>query len=582
MKIAFFQPPGRFPTVVPDLGLCWENLCAEGADCFVFNANIRWWRSICSPSYISLISERCRLQELLSGKLSPNATPDTAKKLAVRAGDSLLAMSDKANYFDSGRYAAAVKPFSDYVRLLNFLQPEFRVAVRSGPEVDGLDYSSSAALADLARKDTLLTASVEAALEGFPADADACLFYVTSPQDLLTALISARLLRRRTPGIYLSLLSHSHENFSLERSAEAIAKNGEVFGLVDSIVRFGYQKDDAALYLARSLASGVRPAGFIEGVCAQAPAAAARAPQPLAEVFAPAPVFWMRLSPKRCYWGRCSFCIQNNKHQGGQLPSASDMDAALGRISALNAVGYDYFYFWDEAVAPELLERFCVGIEKAGMRFRWGCRCRIDAGYTREFFSRLKAAGCYEILFGIESVVPRVQRLMNKYERDMEEGEIRTIVSMAKSAGLNIHLTFLTRFPGEKPGETAATVNFAQSVLCDAHLATYYFNVFKLYPGSEVFNNPGKYGITFEPPTGDIPAPCAYSFADEDARTEDARVRADLPDLLRAAESELGWARLDAKPEYRLCREFYFNYGHGSYIKAAGADILKALREGVR
>lgn len=578
MKIVFLQPPGRFPTVVQDLGKCWDSLLAEGAECVSFNANAEWWKKICSRSYIALLAVKFPLQEIISSKLSPKATPEALAKAAESAGGSLEAMKGKENYSDAVRYAGALKPFSDYIRLLNYLQPEFRIKVYCGPEGDCLDYSSSAALAEYASGDTLLAASLEAAIAGFPSDADACLLYVTSSHDLLTALIAARLIRQRNPGVYLSIASHSYENFSLDRSAEAMARNGAVFGLVDSIIKFGFQRDEAVPYLVRELAAGRRPSGFIEysggGTAIVKPGAA----QPLTEVFSPEPVFWTRLSGKRCYWSRCNFCVQNAKHMGGEPPSEADIDSALLRISGLIERGCRYFYFWDEAVLPRLLEHLCGAIADKGMGFKWGCRCRIDAGYSREFFLKLKAAGCYEVLFGVESVAPRVQRLMNKYERVLEEGEIKRVTDMVKSAGLGIHLTFLTCFPGERIEETGATIRFIASALKDAELGTYYINRFSLFPGSDVFNNPAKYGIAVRPLSGDITAPCAYSFLEEGQRLENDRVCSALPELVAATERELGWSNLEDKPELKLSRDFYFNYGHGAFIKSSGIDIFKAIR----
>jgi hypothetical protein len=491
-------------------------------------------------------------------------------------------MRDAANYSDADRYAITLKPFSDYTRLLNYLQLEFRVSMHSGPEVDGLDYSSSSALTNYASADTLLSASVSAALVGFPADADACLLSVTSPQDLLSALIAARLLRRRTPSIYLSIISHSYENFSLDCGAAALTASSPIFGLVDSVVRFASQKDDAVLLIMRSLVGGVRPTGFIENPPAGAAFQGVVTSQSLDEVFAPAPVFWTRLSPGRCYWSRCAFCIQSAKHRGATFPSETDIDIAVERVAGLALRGCHNFYFGDEAVSPTLLERLCAAIETRKLEINWACRCRIDAGYSRELFSRLKATGCYEVLFGVESVVPRVQRLMNKYERPMDEVEIRKITDHARAAGLNVHLTFLTCFPGETLAEAAATVRFAASALKDAPLSTYYFNVFTLYPRSEVYNNPAKYGLAVSASAGDLPSPREYAFLDESARMEDAKIRGALPGLIAETEKTLGWAGFDSRPEYRLCRDLYFNYGHGALIKAAGTDIFRGVRAAFR
>ena len=123
--------------------------------------------------------------------------------------------------------------------------------------------------------------------------------------------------------------------------------------------------------------------------------------------------------PKRCF-GRASsapllleplrqFCVQNDKHNDPRPPSPDEVPAALDRIEAQIAAGYRTFIFSDEALAPALLRRFCQGVLDRGLRFRWSSRCRMEPNVDRELLSLMRKAGCFEVLYGLESSSPHMQ-----------------------------------------------------------------------------------------------------------------------------------------------------------------------------
>ena len=575
MKIIFAYPPGRFPTVVYDPGETWDALSGmKGITCGYFNGNVEWWRLFCSTAFVEFLSGRLPLQEIISGKLPGKFTPATLARIALLAGDALSRMQDKRNFASVERYAETLEPLSSYVRLTNFLQPEFRVTFNNGPEVNGLDYLTSSEMVEYAGRDTLLSKSIDETSVLVQKKPDLCFLSVTSPYDLLTSLILAKCLRRRYPDIYLSILSHSYENFSLDNHGDNLVKTGGVLEVVDSIVKFNFQKDKVAVDIVKELQAGRRPKGFIERSGSLSVCEPAAKDLPLVEAFSPEPIFWMRLSDKKCYWGRCVFCAQNAKHKAGGIPSEVDIDRSLSRIEKLIKRGYGYFYFCDEAVPPRLLEYLSDIIIKKKMVFKWACRCRIEPEYTEYFFRKLKAAGCYEVLFGLESVTPRVQQLMRKYDHTVDECCAKSIIDSASRAGLGIHLTFIVGFPGERLEETKATLVFLAKGLKNVRRSTYYINNFTLYAQSAVYENPGAYGIIPGVVHGDIGTACGYSFCAESMGAEDKRIWAALPELVGCVETELGWAKFHKKHETILLRDLYFNYGHGAYLKSMEHDIF--------
>ena len=575
MKIVFAYPPGRFPTVVHDPGACWEQLSGtKDLSCEYFNGNLEWWQLFCSPRFIELFSGKFPLQELVSGKLGGKFTLANLAKIAVSAGETLKLLQAESAFTSVDRYSKALEPLSNYVRLINYLQPGLGVKYDIGPEVNGVDYTNSRAMVEYAGKETLLSTSIDRTLASLPEKVDACLLSVTSSYDLLTCLILAERLRRRYPGIYLSIISHGYENSSLDSQSEKLEKTGALFEILDSIVKFSYQKNAAVSYLVSELKSGRRPKGFIELSAQPLVLEPSGEALPRQEAFSPEPLFSMRISDKKCYWSQCAFCVQNARHEEGPTPSEQDVDLSLLRVEKLIKAGYKYFYFGDEALHPRLLEYLCRVVASKNMVFRWACRCRMEPPYDEDFFIRLKAAGCYEVLFGVESLVPRVQRLMRKYQDTVTEQDVRSVIDRVASAGLGIHLTFIVGFPGERLDETKTTLMFLAKALKNIRHATYYVNTFTLFHLSAVFRNPDDFGITAGLVPGDIGSSCGYSFRESAQAEEDQKIRDALPELLTHVGKELGWAKFENRPETKLLRDLYFNYGHGAYIKSSEPDIF--------
>ena len=133
------------------------------------------------------------------------------------------------------------------------------------------------------------------------------------------------------------------------------------------------------------------------------------------------------------------------------------MPIALDRIAAFLQAGYRNVVFSDEAIAPSTLKVLCEEITRRKLDFEWTCRCRLELSHTRELFQAMRAAGCYEVLFGLESISPRVQKLMDKHLDGMDENRVRRILADMQAAGLAVHVTLIAGFPGDTFADSART-----------------------------------------------------------------------------------------------------------------------------
>ena len=77
--------------------------------------------------------------------------------------------------------------------------------------------------------------------------------------------------------------------------------------------------------------------------------------------------------------------------------------------------GADHFTFYDDAFTVDQYrtEEICKEIINRKLKIRWNCETRVDM-VTKELLAKMKAAGCTDVWFGVESGSQRVIKAMDK------------------------------------------------------------------------------------------------------------------------------------------------------------------------
>ena len=573
MRILALTAPGRFPTVTLDPGTWWDALAAGSEHELVrHSANAAWWRALCSPLF-----RRLALEPLGTLARLRRRTEWRAMGLELdgaRAGRALEALRTPASFGSSAIYIDTLAPFERHIAELNRAQREMAIALAVGPYVHDLDYDDSATLVQYSAADSLLARTVEASLAGCPRELGAALLSITSPQDLLTALIAARVLRAQNPGVHLCLIDHGYENFSLRRQIGRLIDGGTLGEVFDSAITAKDDRDRVVPALVAALAAGQRPSGAL-GIGDFPDAALAAPPEPCppppppppGETFAPEPILWTRLSARRCYWSRCTYCTQNSKYDDPRAPARSEIVRSLDRVEAAARAGYRSIYFSDEALSPATLGVLADEIERRALDIRWACRCKLERAHTAELFERLGRAGCYEILFGLETTSPRVLKLMDKHVEGLDEAAIARAFAGLEAAGIGIHVNLIAGYPGDSAAESEGSVAFLIDQFRRRRGGTYALNAFVLMADTPLANAPQNYGVAEVSLPGDIAQQCRYRLEPALAGPTEQALAA-VPDLQRRLDGELGWQALAAVPGGRTAGELYFGSGHGSIFKA--------------
>lgn len=143
------------------------------------------------------------------------------------------------------------------------------------------------------------------------------------------------------------------------------------------------------------------------------------------------------------------------------------------------------FLFWTESVTGDknyltaVLD--AIILNKLQKKIRWVANSRVDS-VDLEILKKLKEAGCWQIVFGLEFGNDEILKLAQKGgEATVEQG--RKAVEMADRAGFVVDGHFIMGYPGETEKTLKDTINFALSL--PLTFAQFYSAV--PFPGSELY-----------------------------------------------------------------------------------------------
>ena len=123
--------------------------------------------------------------------------------------------------------------------------------------------------------------------------------------------------------------------------------------------------------------------------------------------------------------------------------------------------------------------RICDEILARGLDVTWSVNARADNGDLK-LFTRMKDAGCRELLVGFES---GDQGMLDRMHKRLRLEQSEDFVKLAHKAGLVVHGCFVLGLPGETKETMEKTVNFALHLNID----TVQFSAAMPFPGTEYY-----------------------------------------------------------------------------------------------
>jgi len=201
------------------------------------------------------------------------------------------------------------------------------------------------------------------------------------------------------------------------------------------------------------------------------------------EKYLPLPNQYKRLpvtnmvTSRGCPWGHCTYCFQSFHSFRQQSPKR-----VVSEIKYLiKEYGINDITFFDDILVYEkkwILE-LCNQLEKENIRIHWSCNC-IANKVDEEILAKMARAGCWNILYGIES---GNHETLKKIKKGITLDQIRKAVDLTKKAGIEVRTAFMLGFPEETPEMTQNTIKFASELGADFTQ----FCIATPYPGTELY-----------------------------------------------------------------------------------------------
>jgi len=193
---------------------------------------------------------------------------------------------------------------------------------------------------------------------------------------------------------------------------------------------------------------------------------------------------------------RCSFCSISflYGHRWWSLPAKKVVDDWEYLTKKYNVTGIrlsdDNFY-----VNKQRIEEICDEIIKRGLKIKWEAMTRASyvAGYSDEFLEKLKKAGLFLFVFGMES---GLEGVLEKIKKDTTVEENLKAIRRCKEHSIEASSTFMVGFPFETDKDVSDLLDFFDNVHSLNPKFKMMLCIYGPGPNTELYNETvKKYGI---------------------------------------------------------------------------------------
>ncbi len=176
--------------------------------------------------------------------------------------------------------------------------------------------------------------------------------------------------------------------------------------------------------------------------------------------------------------GRCTFC---NKTLGNKMvfKSAAGIVAEIEYL--VDHYGIRQIMFYDDTftVLRKNVMELCRLLGEKKLDLSWTCFARVDY-VDEEMLGAMRAAGCHQIMYGVENIDESVLKNINK---KIDVPQVVRAVQYTKAAGIECRLAFMVGNPGDDREIVERNIRFIIRVNPDLLIV----NVTTPFPGTEMF-----------------------------------------------------------------------------------------------
>jgi len=157
--------------------------------------------------------------------------------------------------------------------------------------------------------------------------------------------------------------------------------------------------------------------------------------------------------------GHCVFCAAHATYPEKPYRARSPQ-AVMNEISDLSeCFNLRDFFIADDAftLQPKRAMAICDLIIASGLKVHWTCEARVNS-MTPDLVHKMRAAGCHQIFYGVETGDPAIMKLIRKGIR-LEQ--VEEAVNFTQAAGIDVMCSFILGFPWDTHLTVGQTIEFA-------------------------------------------------------------------------------------------------------------------------
>ncbi len=183
----------------------------------------------------------------------------------------------------------------------------------------------------------------------------------------------------------------------------------------------------------------------------------------------------------------CGFCFSHKTF--GRTYRYMSSGRVIEEIKFLKEkYNVDGLQFYDDTLTfnKARITELCDLMIAEKINLPWSCFTRVDC-VTEELLKKMKAAGCYQIFYGVEA---GNQRLLNLMSKGITIEQIKNAFSWTNNAGIEALASFIIGLPTETKEEARDSVKLAKEI----EAAYAHWELFTPYPGTNLYKIALEYG----------------------------------------------------------------------------------------
>ena len=168
--------------------------------------------------------------------------------------------------------------------------------------------------------------------------------------------------------------------------------------------------------------------------------------------------FFRVMAQRGCPYS-CTFCGRDGMAQYGSVRTRSVESVVAELCLLVERYGAREIQFVEtiSIYAQGWMDAFCEALSASDLDLAWSCHVRANL-VDPEQLKRMAAAGCWNVLFGVET---GNEALLVDIDKQIDLQQAKDTVRWARQAGSETTASFMFGHPGETPERAEETIRFA-------------------------------------------------------------------------------------------------------------------------